>query len=213
MSQSPGYQDPFEGPIKRVLFKNGKYRQGPKLNTPSIYGTHFILYGLTQQDLNGNGVTETIVLDNNYHLRVYSTNGRLVVKSSDYYGHDPRLIEVGIREDASGVVRQGDPQFKDIVAWSVYAMMEADESGVTSKNVDKMKKSKDANIARLLGNKGKLGVALGLDNDWAYRIIKQVGNYGEIFERNVGKESPLKLPRGLNDLWTRGGLLYSPPFK
>ena len=119
------------------------------------------------------------------------------------YGKDPM----------GPVVRQGDPQFKDIVAWSVYAMMEAEESGVTSKNVDKMKKSKDANIARLLGNKGKLGVALGLDNDWAYRIIKQVGNYGEVFERNVGQDSPLKLPRGLNDLWTRGGLLYSPPFK
>ncbi len=119
------------------------------------------------------------------------------------YGKDPM----------GPVVRQGDPQFKDIVAWSVYAMMEAEESGVTSKNVDKMRKSKNANIARLLGTKGKLGEGLGLDNDWAYRIIKQVGNYGEVFDRNVGKDSPLKLPRGLNDLWTKGGLLYSPPFK
>ena len=119
------------------------------------------------------------------------------------YGKDPM----------GPVVRQGDPQFKDIVAWSVYAMMEAEESGVTSINVDEMRKSKNANIARLLGTKGKLGEALGLDNDWAYRIIKQVGNYGEVFDRNVGKDSPLKLPRGLNDLWTNGGLLYSPPFK
>ena len=119
------------------------------------------------------------------------------------YGKDPM----------GPVVRQGDPQFKDIVAWSVYAMMEAEESGVTSINVDEMRKSKNANIARLLGTKGKLGEALGLDNDWAYRIIKQVGNYGEVFDRNVGKGSPLKLPRGLNDLWTKGGLLYSPPFK
>lgn len=119
------------------------------------------------------------------------------------YGKDPM----------GPVVRQGDPQFKDIVAWSVYAMMEAEESGVTSINVDEMRKSKNANIARLLGTKGKLGEALGLDNDWAYRIIKQVGNYGEVFDRNVGKDSPLKLPRGLNDLWTKGGLLYSPPFK
>jgi general L-amino acid transport system substrate-binding protein len=111
------------------------------------------------------------------------------------------------------VVRQGDPQFKDIVAWTAYALMEAEEAGVTSKNVDKMRKSKNANIARLLGSKGKLGEALGLDNDWAYRIIKQVGNYGEVYDRNVGKDSPLKLPRGLNALWTNGGLLYSPPFK
>ncbi|MBC8288619.1 MAG: VCBS repeat-containing protein [Nitrospinae bacterium] len=106
MSQSPGYQDPFSGPIKEVVFKNGKYQQGPKLNTPDIYGTHFNLYGLTQQDLNGNGVKETIVLDNNYHLRVYSSEGRLIVKSSDYFGHDPRLIEIGIQEDTGGV-RQG----------------------------------------------------------------------------------------------------------
>ena len=109
MSQSPGFQNPFQGPIKKVFFKNGIYRQGPKLNTPEVYGTHFILYGLTQQDLNGNGVTETIVLDNNYHLRVYSPDGRLVVKSSDYYGHDPRLIEVGVKEEIAGIVRQGDP--------------------------------------------------------------------------------------------------------
>ena len=108
MSQSPGFQNPFQGPIKKVLFKNGRYRQGSKLNTPDIYGTHFILYGLTQQDLNGNGTAETIVLDNNYHLRVYSPDGRLVVKSDDYYGHDPRLIEVGVTEDLAGV-RQGEP--------------------------------------------------------------------------------------------------------
>jgi hypothetical protein len=109
MSQSPGFQNPFEGPIKKVFFKKGKYRQGPKLNTPEIYGKHFILYGLTQQDLNGNGIAETIVLDNNYHLRVYSSKGRLVVKSSDYYGHDPRLIDVGVKEEITGVVRQGEP--------------------------------------------------------------------------------------------------------
>jgi general L-amino acid transport system substrate-binding protein len=111
------------------------------------------------------------------------------------------------------VVRQGDAQWKDIVAWTVYAMMEAEEDGVTSKNVDEFLKSKDANIARLLGKKGNLGQDLGLDNQWAYRIIKQVGNYGEVYDRNVGKDSPLKLARGINDLWTHGGLLYSPPFK
>ena len=111
------------------------------------------------------------------------------------------------------VVRQGDPQWKDIVAWTVYAMMEAEESGVTSANAEEMRNSKDANIARLLGTKGNLGKELGLDNDWSYRIIKQVGNYGEVFERNVGQGSPMKLERGINELWTRGGLLYSPPFK
>lgn len=106
MSQSPGFQDPFRGPIKEVLFKNGKYQQGQKLNTPDIYGNHFIVYGLTQQDLNRDGDAETVILDNSYHLRVYSSKGRLVVKSTDYYGHDPRLIEIGVQEDAGGV-RQG----------------------------------------------------------------------------------------------------------
>ena len=104
MSQATGFNEPFFGPIKRVYFKNGKYRQGRQLNTPEIYGKHFILYGLTQQDLNRDGTPETIVLDNDYHLRVYSQNGRLVVKSNDYYGHDPRLIDVGVEYDASGAI-------------------------------------------------------------------------------------------------------------
>ena len=148
-------------------------------------------------------------------VHVQSTSGLSSARATVASNPDDYIILPGItgKDPMGPVVRQGDPQFKDIVAWSVYAMMEAEESGVTSKNVDKMKNSKDANTARLLGTKDKLGEALGLDNDWAYRIIKQVGNYGEVFERNVGKDSPLKLSRGINDLWTRGGLLYSPPFK
>jgi hypothetical protein len=107
VSQSPGFHEPFLGPIKKVIFKRGKYQQGRKLNTPEVYGKHFILYGLTQQDLNGNGDADTIVLDNSYHLRVYSPEGRLIIKSSDYYGHDPRLIDVGVLEEAG--TRQGTP--------------------------------------------------------------------------------------------------------
>jgi len=108
MSQGVGYQNPLEGPIKKIISKKGKYQQGRKLKTPEIYGTHLVLYGLTQQDLNGNGVAETILLDNSYHLRVYSQEGTIVVKSNDYYGHDPRMIDVGVEEDVSGV-REGDP--------------------------------------------------------------------------------------------------------
>ena len=111
------------------------------------------------------------------------------------------------------MVRQGDAQGRDIVAWTVYAMITAEELGVTSGNADEHKSSPDAETARLLGAKGKLGEALGLDNEWAYRVIKQVGNYGDVFERNVGNGSPLKLTRGINDLWTKGGLMYAPPFK
>ncbi|MGD9845494.1 MAG: amino acid ABC transporter substrate-binding protein [Variibacter sp.] len=122
------------------------------------------------------------------------------------------LPEIYGKDPMAPVVRQGDAQWRDIVNWSVYAMMAAEEFGVTSKNVDEMKKSKDADIARLLGTSGQLGKSLGLDNEWAYRIIKQVGNYGEVFERTLGKGSPLKLERGINSQWKNGGLIYAPPF-
>ena len=108
VSQGSGFQNPIEGPIKKVLYKNGKYQQGPELNTPTVYGNHFTLYGLTQEDLNGNGTPETIILDNKFHLRAYSQNGDLVVKSDEYFGHDPRLIDVGVVEDIPGLY-QGEP--------------------------------------------------------------------------------------------------------
>jgi len=107
LSQSPGFETPFMGPIKKVVFKNRRYIQGPKLNTPDIYGTPFILYGLTQANLGGNKAKETVVLDNNYHLRVYSPRGKVVVKSDTYYGHDPRLIEVGVVDEELGNLTTG----------------------------------------------------------------------------------------------------------
>jgi general L-amino acid transport system substrate-binding protein len=148
-------------------------------------------------------------------VHVQSTSGLSSARATVASNPADYIILPGIygKDPMGPVVRQGDPQFKDIVAWTVYAMLEAEESGVTSKNVDEMRNSKDANIARLLGTSGNLGETLGLDNDWAYQIIKQVGNYGEVYDRNVGEGSPLKLSRGINDLWTRGGLLYAPPFK
>lgn len=148
-------------------------------------------------------------------VQVQSTSGLSATRAAVAPNPADYIILPGVygKDPMGPVVRQGDPQWKDIVAWAVYAMMEAEENGITSKNVDEHLQSKDANIARLLGTKDNLGETLGLDNQWAYRIIKQVGNYGEVFDRNVGKDSPLKLTRGINDLWTRGGLLYSPPFK
>jgi len=107
LSQSPGFETPFLGPIKKVVFKKRRYIQGSKLNTPDIYGTHFILYGLTQANLGGNKVKETVILDNNYHLRVYSPNGKLIVKSDAYYGHDPRMIEVGVVDEGFGNLTTG----------------------------------------------------------------------------------------------------------
>jgi general L-amino acid transport system substrate-binding protein len=111
------------------------------------------------------------------------------------------------------VVRHGDDQWYDIVNWSVMALIEAEELGISSENVDQMLSSKDPKIQRFLGVTPGMGKALGLGDKWAYNIIKQVGNYGEIFERNVGPNTPLKLERGLNDLWTRGGLMYSAAFR
>ncbi len=148
-------------------------------------------------------------------VHVQSTSGLSSARATVASNPNDYVILPGIygKDPMGPAVRQGDAQWKDIVAWSVYAMMTAEELGVTSSNVDKKKNSKDAETARLLGVKGNLGKTLGLDADWAYRIIKSVGNYGEVFERNVGAGSPLKLSRGINALWTDGGLLYSPPFK
>ena len=92
-------------------------------------------------------------------------------------------------------------------------MLNAEELGITKANVDEAMKSDNPDVKRLLGTEGKYGEQLGLTKDWAYRIIKHVGNYGEIFERNVGQGSPLKIARGLNALWTKGGLQYAPPIR
>jgi len=110
-------------------------------------------------------------------------------------------------------VRHGDNQFADIVRWSLYAMIEAEEYGITSKNVDEMLKSENPAIKRILGVTPGMGKALGVDEKWVYNIVKQVGNYGESFDRNVGAGSPLKIARGQNALWTQGGLQYAPPIR
>jgi general L-amino acid transport system substrate-binding protein len=123
------------------------------------------------------------------------------------------LPEIISKEPLAPAVRHGDDQWRDIVDFSVLAMINAEELGITSKNVDEMLKSKDPVVQRFLGVVEGNGAALGLDEKWAYNIIKQVGNYGEVFERNVGVNTTLGLERGLNALWTNGGLMYSPPFK
>jgi general L-amino acid transport system substrate-binding protein len=117
------------------------------------------------------------------------------------------------KEPLAPVVRHGDDEWNDIARWVVYALIEAEEKGVTSKNVDDMLKSDDPNIKRMLGVTPGMGKALGLDEKWAYNEIKLVGNYGEIFDRNLGKDTELKFERGLNDLWTRGGLMYAMPIR
>jgi general L-amino acid transport system substrate-binding protein len=123
------------------------------------------------------------------------------------------LPEVISKEPLAPVVRHGDDQWYDVVNFTVMALINAEEMGITSKNVDEMLKSKNPQIQRFLGVTPGMGKALGLDEKWAYNIIKQVGNYGEIFERNVGPNTKLGLERGLNALWTEGGLMYAAPFR
>jgi general L-amino acid transport system substrate-binding protein len=135
---------------------------------------------------------------------------RAVAPKPDDYVILPDIIS---KEPLAPAVRHGDNQWKDIVNYAVLAMIEGEELGITSKNVDEQLKSSNPVVQRFLGVTPGNGKALGLDEKWAYYIIKQVGNYGEVFERSVGKNTPLKLERGLNALWKNGGLMYSPPFR
>lgn len=123
------------------------------------------------------------------------------------------LPEIISKEPLGIAVRQGDDKWFKIVRWTEIAMLNAEELGITSKNVDEMLKSPNPDIQRLLGVTGDIGQNLGLDPKWAYNIIKQVGNYGESFDRNVGKGSPLGIERGLNALWKDGGLQYGAPIR
>jgi general L-amino acid transport system substrate-binding protein len=123
------------------------------------------------------------------------------------------LPEIISKEPLGPAVRKDDIQWFEIVQWMHWALVTAEELGVTRANVDDMLKSENPNIRRLLGVEGDFGKAMGLANDWAYQIIKAEGNYGEMFERNVGMASPIKIKRGLNALWTKGGLQYAPPIR
>ncbi len=109
-------------------------------------------------------------------------------------------------------VLQGDAKWFSVVKWTVFTLINAEELGITSANVTQMLTNEDPLIKRFLGKEGSVGQGMGLSNDFAFRIIKHIGNYGEVYERNVGEKSPLKLPRGANNLWTNGGLMYSPPW-
>jgi general L-amino acid transport system substrate-binding protein len=123
------------------------------------------------------------------------------------------LPDVISKEPLAPVVRQRDDDWMMIVKWTLYAMINAEELGITSKNIGEALKSKKPDVMRLVGTEGAYGEELGLTRDWAARIIRHVGNYGEIYERNIGGESRLKIPRGLNQLWSAGGIQYAPPIR
>ena len=123
------------------------------------------------------------------------------------------LPEIISKEPLGPVVRQGDDQWFTAVKWVLFAMINAEELNITSKNIDEMTKSTNPDVKRFVGTEGNYGEQLGLSKDWAVRIVKLVGNYGESFERNVGQDSPLKIDRGLNKLWNKGGIQYAPPVR
>jgi general L-amino acid transport system substrate-binding protein len=168
---------------------------------------------------------EPIAIETNAEARPSYEQGRCDVYTTDASGlastraqmSDPKahiiLPEIISKEPLGPLVRHGDNQWGDVVRWTLNAMIIAEELGVTSANVDEMKNSPNAEIQRLLGVSGEYGEMMGLSKDWAYNIIKAVGNYGESFERNVGVNTPLGLERGLNQLWNKGGILYAPPFR
>ena len=168
---------------------------------------------------------KAVAYDTNDQVVQSYENGRCDILTSDasqLYGlrtkfKDPKshivLPEIISKEPLGPVVRQGDDKWFNIVRWTFNAMVAAEEAGITMKNVDEMKSSTNPTVKRILGVEGKMGENLGLNADWAYQIVKQVGNYGEVFERNVGTSTPLNIERGINALWTKGGLQYSPPFR
>ena len=135
---------------------------------------------------------------------------RLRLANPDDHNILPEIIS---KEPLGPAVRHGDDQWFDIVKWTLFAMLNAEELGITQANVDDMVKSTNPDIKRFVGTEGNYGEQLGLTKDWAVRIVKLVGNYGESFERNVGSGSPLKIDRGLNKLWNKGGVQYAPPIR
>ena len=147
----------------------------------------------------------------------YTTDASGLASIRNKEAKDPKehviLPELISKEPLGPSVRRGDDEFFAIAKWVVYALIEAEDYGITQANVDQMKTSTDPIIGRILGSTEDTGKLLGLDKTWAASAIKAVGNYGEIFERNVGPKSALKLPRGANNLWNKGGLMYAPPVR
>jgi general L-amino acid transport system substrate-binding protein len=180
---------------------------------------------LTDWARTNNVRVQPLVFDQNEETRNAYAAGRCDVYSTDASQlaglrstqRDPAehviLPDIISKEPLTPAVRHGDDQWFDIVRWTVFALIEAEELGVTQANVDEMLASPNPAIRRLLGNAGDHGPLMGLDRRWAYNAIKAVGNYGEIFERHLGPNTPIGLPRGINALWTRGGLMYAPPIR
>jgi general L-amino acid transport system substrate-binding protein len=169
---------------------------------------------------------EAVPIETNDEAQTNYVAGRCDVYTTDASGlyatrsalEDPSahvvLPDIISKEPLGPLVRHGDNEWGDIVRWTLNAMISAEELGVNSENVDQLATgTENPEINRLLGSEGDLGAMIGLDKAWAWRVIKMVGNYGEVFDRYIGKESSVGIERGVNALWTNGGILYSPPFR
>lgn len=177
---------------------------------------YFSTHGITYKPVVFESADESTVIYDTGRADVYTTDiSGLAARRTTLSDPSAHIIlkEAISKEPLGPSVKQGDQQWADIVRWTLFALINAEELGITSKNVDEMLKSSNPSIKRLLGVEGNYGEKFGLDKAWAYNIIKKVGNYGEIYERNVGVNTPLGLERGLNALWTEGGLMYAPPVR
>ena len=183
-----------------------------ELNAADYFRTHNMQYEMVAFEK----ADEAVSAYNTGRCDAYTTDQSALyaqrLKLTDPKAHIvlPQIIS---KEPLGPVVRQGDDQWCDIVRWSHNAMLNAEELGVTSSNVEAMKSSSNPSVKRLLGLDGSFGANMGISNDWAYHIIRTVGNYAETFERNVGKDTPLGIARGVNALWKDGGLQYAPPIR
>ena len=169
--------------------------------TPVVLETADAVFGAYEQ-----GRCDAVTTDK---ASLFSRRG-VLAKPADH-----KILDVTMSKEPLGpMVRHGDDQWLDIVQWTVFATFAAEEYGITSANLDQVKGSTtDPNIKKLLGLEGEMGLKLGLGDDWAYNIIKFVGNYGEIYDRNLGPKTPFNIPRSLNNLYTKGGLLYAMPIR
>lgn len=183
-----------------------------ELNIADYFRTH----GMKYRPVVFEKSDETVAAYDAGRCDVYTTDRsglyaqRVKLKNPDAHVILPEVIS---KEPLGPLVRQGDPQWFDIAKWTLYVLIGAEELGLTSANVEQQRKSsQNPEVRRLLGAEGSFGQALGLPADWALQVVRQVGNYGEIFQRNLGGP-PLNIERGQNALWTQGGLMYAPPFR
>ena len=177
---------------------------------------YFRLHGMEYEIVTFEKTDEAVAAYDNNRCDAYTTDQsglyahRLKLRDKDAHIVLPEIIS---KEPLGPLVRQGDPRFEDIARWTLFAMINAEELGLSTKTIRRLRGSKDPKIMRFVGRSGSFGKSLGLKANWAYNIVRQVGNYGEVFERNVGRTSPLNIERGFNALWTKGGLIYAPPIR